>query len=293
MRKSNSTDTLFDIFLTVVLLAAGITTLYPFINVLAISLNDAVDAARGGIYLWPREFTLRNYFEVFKYPDLANSFVVSVIRTVAGSCTCVISVTMLAYVLSRKDFSGRKVITVLFLITMYIDGGMVPNYLLVKSLHLYNNFLVYILPGLVGVFYILIVRTFIESLGTTLQESVMIDGGNDFVIFTRIIFPLCSPVIATVALYSAVGQWNSWFDTYIYTDGGQWFSTLQYQLMKILQNTTLNGAITHIDKDNAPKVSPESIRMTITIIATVPILVVYPFLQKYFVKGMMIGAVKN
>lgn len=293
MKRYKGSSMIFDIFLYAVLIVTGIVTIYPFINVLAISLNDAVDAARGGIYLWPREFTLRNYAEVMKYPDLVNSFAVSVLRTVIGSAACVLSVTMLAYVLSRKDFSGRKIMTVLFLITMYIDGGLVPNYLLVKNLGLYNNFLVYILPGLVGVFYILIVRTFIESLGTTLQESVMIDGGNDFVIFSRIIFPLCSPVIATVALYSAVGQWNSWFDTYIYTDGGKWFSTLQFQLMKILQNTTLNGAVTHIDKDNAPKVSPESVRMTITIIATVPILVVYPFLQKYFVKGMMIGAVKN
>ncbi len=286
-------EKLFDALLYVLLIAAGAVTLYPFINVLAISLNDAVDASRGGIYLWPREFTLGNYGEIFKYPDLATSFLISVMRTVAGTVVCVISVTLLAYVLSRKDFSGKKPITLIFLITMYIDGGIIPNFLLIKTLKLYNSFWVYILPGLVGVFYILIVRTYIESLGTALQESAMIDGANDLIIFTRIIFPLCLPVVATVALYSAVSQWNSWFDTYIYTDGGPGFSTLQFQLMKILQSTTLNGAVTHVDKSNAPKVTPESIRMTITIIATVPILCVYPFLQKYFVKGMMIGAIKS
>jgi putative aldouronate transport system permease protein len=142
------------------------------------------------------------------------------------------------------------------------------------------------------VFYILLIRTFITSLGSALQESAMIDGANDLVIFFRIIFPLCSPVIATVALYCAVGQWNSWFDTYIYTKGDT-LSTLQFQMVKIMQQTTLSRSVSHIDASNAPKVSPEAIRMTITIIATIPILVVYPFLQKYFVKGMTIGAIKS
>jgi putative aldouronate transport system permease protein len=290
--KANTGDRIFDITLCGVMLLIGVLTLYPFINIFAISLNDANDAMRGGIYLWPRVFTLRNYAEVFQYNGLMESFGISVARTVVGTAASVLSTSMLAYTLSRNDFSARKVITVLFIITMYAQGGLIPEYLLIKMLGLYNNFLVYILPGLIGVFYILLIRTFITSLGSALQESAMIDGANDLVIFFRIVFPLCSPVIATVALYCAVGQWNSWFDTYIYTKGDL-LSTLQFQMVKIMQQTTLSRAASHIDAANAPKVSPEAIRMTITIIATIPILVVYPFLQKYFVKGMTIGAVKS
>jgi putative aldouronate transport system permease protein len=290
--NANTGDRIFNITLYGVMLLIGVLTLYPFINILALSLNDANDAMRGGIYLWPRVFTLRNYAEVFRYNGLLESFGISVLRTVVGTTVSVLSTSMLAYTLSRKDFSARKVITVLFVITMYAHGGLIPEYLVIKMLGLYNNFLVYILPGLIGVFYILLIRTFITSLGSALQESAMIDGANDLVIFFRIIFPLCSPVIATVALYCAVGQWNSWFDTYIYTKGDL-LSTLQFQMVKIMQQTTLSRAVSHIDAANAPKVSPEAIRMTITIIATIPILVVYPFLQKYFVKGMTIGAVKS
>jgi putative aldouronate transport system permease protein len=290
--NANTGDRIFNITLYGVMLLIGVLTLYPFINILALSLNDANDAMRGGIYLWPRVFTLRNYAEVFRYNGLLESFGISVLRTVVGTTVSVLSTSMLAYTLSRKDFSARKVITVLFVITMYAHGGLIPEYLVIKMLGLYNNFLVYILPGLIGVFYILLIRTFITSLGSALQESAMIDGANDLVIFFRIIFPLCSPVIATVALYCAVGQWNSWFDTYIYTKGDT-LSTLQFQMVKIMQQTTLSRSVSHIDASNAPKVSPEAIRMTITIIATIPILVVYPFLQKYFVKGMTIGAIKS
>jgi putative aldouronate transport system permease protein len=290
--NANTGDRIFNITLYGVILLIGVFTLYPFINILALSLNDANDAMRGGIYLWPRVFTIRNYAEVFRYNGLLESFGISVLRTVVGTTVSVLSTSMLAYTLSRKDFSARKVITVLFVITMYAHGGLIPEYLVIKMLGLYNNFLVYILPGLIGVFYILLIRTFITSLGSALQESAMIDGANDLVIFFRIIFPLCAPVIATVALYCAVGQWNSWFDTYIYTKGDT-LSTLQFQMVKIMQQTTLSRSASHIDASNAPKVSPEAIRMTITIIATIPILVVYPFLQKYFVKGMTIGAIKS
>ncbi len=288
----STADRLLNVAIYVIMFITGVLTVYPFINILALSLNDANDAMRGGIYLWPRVFTLRNYAEVFRYNGLLLSFEISVARTVIGTAASVLSTGMLSYALSRKDFSGRKVITVLFIVTMYAYGGIIPEYLVIKMLGLYNNFLVYILPGLIGVFYILLIRTFITSLGPSIQESAMIDGANDLVIFFRIIFPLCSPVIATVALYCAVGQWNSWFDTYLYTDG-ETLSTLQFQMVKILQQTTLNRTAAHIDASSAPKVSPEAIRMTITIIATIPILVVYPFLQKYFVKGMTIGAIKS
>lgn len=295
MNRVKTGDMIFYIFLYALMVIAGLITLYPFVNVLAISFNDATDAVKGGIYIWPRVFTLQNYKEVFNYPELTTAAFISVLRTVAGVITAVFSCSMLAYVFSRKDFSARKIFTVLFLITMYIDSGMVPSYLLIKNLHLMNNFLVYILPGLVSAFYVLILRTYITSLGDSLQESAQIDGANDLVIFFRIIFPLCTPVVATVALYIAVDQWNAWFDTYLYAGSNKKLVTLQYQLMRILTNTMMTSSkdVVASGRGNVPKVSPESIRMTVSIIATVPILVVYPFLQKYFIKGVMIGAIKG
>lgn len=293
--KTKIYDRVFDISLYILMIIAGIVTLYPFLNVLAISLNDSSDAVKGGIYLWPRKFTLRNYVEIFQNPNLETALFTSCLRTLVGTVLSVFSVSMLAYVLSRRDFSARKIMTVLFVLTMYVDGGMVPTYLLIRQLKLINNFWVYILPGLVGAFYIIIIRSFIDSLGNSLQESAQIDGANDLIIFFRIIFPLCMPVIATVALYNAVWQWNSWFDTYIYASRNKSLITLQYELMKVLQSTTASSSsnVTAVTSESAPKVSPESIRMTITIVATVPILVVYPFLQRYFVKGMMVGAIKS
>jgi putative aldouronate transport system permease protein len=290
--RAGAGDQAINALAVAIMTVVSAAMLFPFINILAISLNDANDAMRGGIFLWPRVFTLRNYAEVLSYPGLLNAFALSVARTAAGTVASVLTTSMLAYALSRKGFSARRVITVLFVITMYAYGGIIPEYLVIKQLGLYNNFFVYILPGLIGVFYVFLIRSYFTSLGTSLQEAAMIDGANDLVVFFSIVFPLSLPVIATVTLYCAVGQWNSWFDTYIYTDGGA-LSTLQFQMVKIIMKTTFSGATANIDAARRQKVSPEAIRMTITIIATVPILVVYPFLQKYFVKGMTIGAIKS
>lgn len=294
MKKRNIT--VGDVVIYIVMIIIGIITIYPFLNVLAISFNDAMDSLRGGIYLWPRKFTLRNYEEVFKHKDLVIALRNSVIRTVVGASLGVIGTSMIGYVLSRKDFLANKLFSIMFAITMYVDGGMIPDYLLIKRLGLMNKFWVYIIPGLIGVFYIYIIRSYIDGLPYSLQESAQIDGANDWVIFSKIIFPLCKPVIATVALYYAVGQWNSWIDTFLYAGGKRSLTTLQYELMKILNASTNTTAISNKIKAGMQQksmVSPESIRMAITIVATTPILIVYPFLQKYFVQGMTLGAVKN
>ena len=203
---------------------------------------------------------------------------------------------MVAYVISRKDFFLHRIVSKMFAVTLYVSGGMIPSYLLFRKLGLINTFWVYIIPGIIGVYYIYIVRSFIDGLPDALQESAQIDGANDWTIFWRIIFPLCKPVIATIALYYAVGQWNSWFDTYMFASRAKHLTTLQYELMKIL--TAASAATTNavqLNKTMRPgaTVSPESMRMAITIVATLPILVVYPFLQKYFVQGMTLGAVKD
>jgi putative aldouronate transport system permease protein len=291
-------DRLFDwcnyLFLTMVLLV----TLYPFLNVLAISLNDSVDTVRGGIYIWPREFTLENYRVIFEYDHLVTGFINSVLRTVIGTVLGVLSSAMVAFTLSRGDFQGRKFVSTIIVLTLYFSGGLIPGYMLIRELNLINTFWVYVLPGMVNAFHIIIVRSFMDGLPYSLQESAKIDGANDFTIFWRIILPLCTPVLATIALFVAVGQWNAWFDTYLYNSSNPNLTTLQYELMKILQNTTMSASDANAfrgtsGEDHSRTVSPESIKMAISMITIIPILLVYPFVQRFFVKGMTLGAVKS
>lgn len=289
--KNSKNEKIFDYVLLVFCILLIIVTVYPFLNVLAISLNDSMDTMRNVNFIIPRKFTLSNYTYIFRENNLGGAFVMSVVRTVVGTGIGVICTAMLAYVLSRKDFYFNKSFTILFIITMYVSGGMIPEYLLLtRTLHLGNNFWVYIIPGLIWVYNVILMRSFIEGLPIALQEAAKLDGANDFTIWLRIILPLCKPTIATVALFLAVGQWNAFMDTYLYARN---LPTLQYVLYEIMESASIqidpHAAASQIK--NA--VSPMSVRMAITIVATVPILVVYPFLQKYFVGGMTLGAVKD
>jgi len=277
-----------------VLTVIVVATVYPFLNVLAISLNDSTDTVRGGIYLWPRQFTLKNYETIFGYSTLITGFKISVLRTVIGTVLGLISASMLAYTLSRPDFRSRRFVSVFLALTMYFSGGMVPVYILMRDLHLIGTFAIYVLPGIVSAFNVFVIRSFIDGLPYALQESAKLDGANDFQIYYKVVLPLCKPVLATIALFLAVGQWNSWFDTYLYNGNKPSLTTLQYELMKILDSTQQGSAM--VNSNDLAKlmqqVSPESIKMAITIVVTVPILVVYPFLQRFFVGGMTLGAVK-
>lgn len=288
--------TVFDIILALLMLLVIVITLYPFLNILAISLNTATDTARGGIHIWPRDFTLANYQEIFVgNQNLLSAFGMSVLRTVVGTVTGILASTMLAYTLSRRDFVFNRGISLILVITMFVSGGLIPEYMLIRELGLINNFLVYILPMLLTAFNVIVIRSFMDNIPIALTESAKMDGANDFYVFWKIIIPLSLPVIATVSLFLAVAQWNNWFDTYLYARANQNLSTLQYELMKILDNTNISaGDITSGNAEIiARQTSPQGIQMAITIIATVPILLVYPFLQKYFVTGLTLGAVKT
>lgn len=288
--KIKSRDNILDYILLVVFIFLIIITIYPFLNVLAISLNDPIDTMRNINFIIPRKFTWSNYVYVFKENNLMQAFLLSVARTVIGAGVGVICTAMIAYVLSRKDFYFNKLFTVLFVITMYVSGGLIPEYLLLmRTLKMGNNFLVYIIPGLIWVYNIILVRSFVEGLPIALQEAARVDGANDFVIWARIVLPLCKPVLATVALFMAVGQWNSFMDTYLYAKE---LPTLQYVLYEIMEKATVK-IDPHAAETLKNAVSPLSVRMAVTIVATVPILIVYPFLQKYFVGGMTVGAVKD
>jgi putative aldouronate transport system permease protein len=293
-------DRIWDMLIYTFLILIGVITIYPFLNIIAISFNDAGDTIKGGIGILPRKFTLLNYQKVFSYPTLITGFANSVLRTVIGTALSVFCTACMAFTLSRKDFMARKFFNTLFMITMYVSGGMVPGYLLIRNLHLFNNFLVYILPGLVGAFFVFIMRAYVEELPLSLQESAMIDGANDAVIFFKIVIPLSLPSIATVALFYAVGQWNSWFDTYLFCSMNENLTTLQYELQKILNSVTAAAAAAQkgsvqalIESMKSGQITPKSIQMAISVVVVVPIILVYPFLQKYFISGMTIGAVKG
>lgn len=289
--KIKSRDNILDYILLVIFLLIIVCTLYPFLNVLAISFNDPIDTMRNINFIIPRKFTLSNYVYVFKENHLVKPLMLSIARTLIGTAVGVFSTAMVAYVLSRKDFYFNKLFTILFVITMYVSGGLIPEYLLLmRTLKLGDNFLVYILPGLIWVYNIILIRSFIEGLPIALQEAARVDGANDFVIWWKIVLPLCKPVLATVALFVAVGQWNSFMDTYLYAKD---LKTLQYVLYEIMEKAQMKVDPHAAEEQLKNAVSPLSVRMAITIVATVPILIVYPFLQKYFVGGMTVGAVKD
>lgn len=284
-------EKIFDYVLLVIFIGIIVVTLYPFLNVLAISLNDPMDIMKDINFIIPRKFTLSNYRYVLEKNNLVKPFMISITRTVVGTLFGVISTSMVAYVLSRKDFYFNKLFTLLFVITMYVSGGLIPEYLLLtRTLHMGNSFWVYIIPGLIWTYNIILIRSYIEGLPTALQEAARIDGANDFMIWLKVVLPLCKPVLATVALFIAVGQWNSFMDTYLYARD---LPTLQYMLYEIMQQATITVDPHAAAMQAQSTVSPLSVRMAVTIIATIPILIVYPFLQKYFVGGMTVGAVKD
>ncbi|MDR6550903.1 carbohydrate ABC transporter permease [Paenibacillus qinlingensis] len=280
------------------MLLLAIVTLYPFLHTLTISFNEGNDALRGGIYLWPRSWSLQNYKAIFISGTIYHAAWISVARTLTTTVLGVFLTSMLAYTLAQPQYIFRKIIGLIFVLTMYFNAGLIPNYFLIKSLGLLNNFWVYVFPGMVSAFNLIVIRTYIRTLPSGLVESAKMDGAGDFTIFLRIILPLCTPVLATIALFIAVGSWNSWFDTFLYASSDLKLSTLQYEMMKLLGSTMnsnndpglLAGANTNQTK---AMVTPASIRAAITIVAAVPILFVYPFLQRYFIVGMNLGSVKE
>jgi len=290
--RTTTADVIILLFMVYII----VVTLYPFLNILAKSLNDPIDTVKGGIHIIPRAFTFQNYVSLFEGgSNLPAAFRMSVLRTVIGTITGVLCCAMFAFPLSRSDFMFRRSFTIVLVVTMYIGGGLIPDFLLIRKLGLINNFWVYIIPWLINAFNVIVIRAYIDTIPLSLQESARIDGANDIGIFFRIILPLCKPVLATIALFIAVGQWNSWFDTYLYARGSNALSTLQFELMKVLDSAAAMGSQVDIYSEGLRQArrNPEALKMAITIIATVPIIVVYPFLQRYFVSGITLGAVKE
>ncbi|MDR1443589.1 MAG: carbohydrate ABC transporter permease [Treponema sp.] len=266
---------------------------YLFIN--TISDNDLT--RRGLITIIPRGIHINNYLQVFKLRGLGNAAFISVLRTVAGSAATVAGSAFVGYLVTKKEMWGRKFWYRFIIITMYFSAGLVPWYMNMVFLHLTNNFLAYILPGIVAPFNIILVKTYVESIPASLEESAAIDGAGTLRIFTGIICPLIVPILATIGVFSAVGNWNSFTDTLFLMTNERLF-TLQFVLYRYLNEANYLASImrsgTTGSMVNAAQVlTPRTIQMTISMVVVFPILMVYPFLQRFFIKGIMIGAVKG
>lgn len=294
MRKSKS-DRAFNTINNLLMLVVCCVTLYPFLHILAVSFNDARDAARGGIGIIPRVISFDSYITVFKYPGLYNSLLMSIARTVVGAVLFLFVTMMCGYVMTKRKLPGYQFIYLFFVVSMFTDGGLIPMFLLYQKAGLFNNFLVYILPGAFSTYYMILFRTYIIQLPASMEESARMDGASEWTVFLRIITPLAKPIIATIGLFVAVDQWNAWQDTLFFTTDSR-LETLQFVLMKVMRQAEA-AAITSKAKSllmrRRNNITPESIKMAITIVATVPIICVYPFLQRFFVKGMVLGAVKE
>ncbi|WP_309119992.1 carbohydrate ABC transporter permease [Paenibacillus sp.] len=296
LRNASLSDHAFNVLLYAFLSAVFVVTFYPFWNILVVSLNDATDSVRGGLYLWPREFSFESYRSIFRNDELLLSVRVTVLRTIVGTPLSVLAISMMAYSLSKRKLILWRPLTLFFIFTMYFGGGLIPTYMVIQSLGLIDTFGVFIFPGLIGVFLMILVRTYMEQLPGELEESAKMDGANDLAVFARIVLPLCVPVLATIALFVGIGHWNAWYDSYIYTYKPE-LKTLQAVLVKILNQFQTGAMVSEAEQlANSSKripVSGESIRMAVTMVATIPIVMVYPFIQRYFVKGIMMGAIKS
>ena len=291
--KKTGADRAFSVFIAIFMIIFVVVTLYPVLNTLAISFNEGTDALKGGIYLWPRKFTLKNYVTILQKNNLITGAVVTVARTVIGTLLSLVLNAILAFIVSRPRFLFRKQLSLFWVITMYVNGGMIPTFILYKNLHLTNTFWVYIVPGVISAFNMLVIRTYMNGLPNSLVESAQLDGAGYTTIFIKIISPLCKPVYATVALFVAVGQWNSWFDAMLYNRMSGEYTTLQYELMKLLSSVTNQGASAESMKNAVGAVTPTSVRAAATIITMLPIICIYPFLQNYCVAGLTLGGVKE
>jgi len=291
-------DRIMVTFIYMFLILLSVSTLYPFLNAIVISLNEGLDTSKGGITLWPREFTWENYRVVFQDERLMSGFLVSVLRTVIGTVTAILATAIFSYGMSRRELMGRKYYMIICIITMYFGGGLIPSFLLIRELGLMNSFWVYIIPSLISVWNMIIFRTFFQGLPAGLEESAKIDGCGNWGTLFRVVLPLSGPVIATLALFTAVGHWNEWFLASIYISDEK-LLPIQTILKQILASNIVSeqtasmdaAALAHLQK--AKTITSKSLSMATMMVATLPIVLVYPFVQKYFVKGVLVGSLKE
>ena len=295
--KKNPLEWTFDIFNLLLMLFVVAITLSPFLHIAAISFNEARDASAGGIGIWPRVWSIDSYITVFRHNAIFDAFLVSVARTIVGTILALTMTSIVAFTMTKRHLIGYKYIYRFFIVSMFVSGGLIPTFFLYQWIGIINTFWVYVLPGMFSVFHMIIMRTFMLGLPIEMEESALLDGASELLVFARIIIPLSKPILATIGLFVAVGQWNAWTDTLFFTTDPR-LETLQFVLVRVMNQAEATQIVREVRGAGtmdmrAISITPQSVRMAITMVSVVPILFVYPFLQKYFVKGMLIGAVKG
>lgn len=295
-KRLSYNDRAMVVCIYVFLILLAFTALYPFWNTLVVSLNEGTDTAKGGITFWPRMFTFANYEIVFQDDKILNAFYISFSRTIIGTISATFLTALLAYGMSKNYLMGRGYYSFYFIFTMYFGGGLIPTFLLIKSLGLMNSFLVYIIPGLISVWNMIVFRTFFKSLPVGLEESAQIDGCSNWGIFFKMALPLSMPVIATLGLFTAIAHWNDWFAPSIYVSN-QDLLPIQTILRKVLNSNVLTDAIGNdsiaSEKMASKALTSKSLISAMIMIVSLPIIAVYPFLQRFFMKGVMVGSLKE
>lgn len=283
----------FDVCNALILGAFALVCMYPFYYLVIYSLSNSVEAARSELWLWPAGFTIENYRYLIAKPDVLNATMISASRALLGTVITLFCSSLYAYLLSKPQLPFRRVMYRMLVITMYLNCGLIPYFIVMKAYHLNNNYLLYILPTAVGAFYVVLVKTYIESLPGSMEEAARIDGAGYFTVYWRVIMPVCLPVLATIAVFSAVNQWNAWQDNFYLVRNRQ-MKTLQLLLLEYLQSmdsTIISDINTAAQRAN--QTSSLSLKTCISVITMLPIMLVYPFLQRYFIKGILIGSVKG
>nr|WP_285855197.1 carbohydrate ABC transporter permease [Paenibacillus cellulositrophicus] len=274
--------------------------IYPFIYVLVYSLNDGKDSMMGALYFFPRKFTLDNYAQVFDNPQIWQAYKITILRTLLGTVLSVLLSTLMAYALAKKTLPGRTFFTFYIFLPTIFSAGFIPYFITLQKLHLINNFWVYVIPFLFNFMHIVIIRTFIQGIPEELEEAARIDGLGDFQIFMRIILPLSGPVLATISLFVGVMHWNDWFTGTYYVSNKSLIPVQTLLQQMLTEAEALSSSMQRAAQQGGQTVNvsaagatPESLRMALLVITVFPILCIYPFLQRYFVKGTMIGSVKG
>lgn len=291
IRKSKE-DKIFDCFVAVTMAIIIAACLYPFYLAVIMSFNEGLDAQRGGIYLLPRKFTLDNYAKLFRDSAWGKAFFVTLARTVVGTTMTVFFTLFVAYGLSYKELVFRKGYYSFFIFAMYFSGGVIPYYILLRSLHLLNTFWVYVVPGCLSLFYIIVATSFFQDIPKELAESARLDGAGEFAIFRKIILPISKPLMATIAIFTSVGHWNAWYESAFFTSDKN-LRTMGYLMIAIINSSKGSTSAADAGMQAAATTTTLSIQLAAMVVAVLPILCVYPYFQRYFVTGMTVGAVKS
>ena len=286
-------DRIINIVTAVLCILVLIVTVYPVYYCLIYSFNDGKDAAKQALYFWPRKFSLENYKIVFQNKAIYPAFIMTMLRSIVGTVLAVFCMAMAAYALSKDNLKGRKVYMIMGVITLYFSAGVVQSYLLYREMRLLDSFWVYILPNIFQFYYIILFISFFRELPAALEESAQMDGAGYFTILFKIIIPLSTPVIATVSLFVGVWHWNDWFHQEFFIQNES-LMTLPAVLMRAMSLAEAQQTLQKmIAVPSQSSTTMESVRYAMLIVSILPVTIIYPFVQKFFLKGMMLGAVKE